>query len=83
MASMQKGEIEFNIGGGKALSTFPEAIDFDGQIYDALEYATGGPAYKIVRRMGPPVRYDLEDSNVGPDANVSLGFEAWRQLHLE
>lgn len=42
-----------------------------------------GPAYGIVRRVGPPVSYDLEGPTAGMDCSVSLGFEAWRQLHVE
>lgn len=82
-ASMQKGKIEFNSGGGLALSQFSEAVDFDRQIYDALKSATEGPAYKIIRRVETPVEYDLEGSRVGFNANIPLGFEAWRQLHSE
>ena len=43
----------------------------------------GGEAYRIIRRVGPPAVCELDGEHVGLDAHASLGFEAWRQLHLE
>ena len=36
--------------------------------------------YPVLRQF---VNYDLEDNHVGLYVSVLLGFEAWRQLHLE
>ena len=65
------------------MAQFPEAIEFDRQVYDARKCGTEGSAYKIIRRVEPPVNHDLKYSRVGSDAPIPLGFEAWRQLHLE
>ena len=83
MISTQKDNIDFAIGDGKKLAEFPEVVEFDRRMCDAWESATGETAYRTIRRAERPITYDLEGANCGFNGNISFGFEAWMQLHLE
>lgn len=82
-ASIQQERIDFGQGGGFHLPHFRKAVGYDRHSYDVLKVCTDGQAYNIVRRVEPFVDYTLEDVQVVPDPDISLGFEVWRQLHLE
>ena len=82
-ASIQKGKIDFSVGDRREFALLPEAIDFDQQMYEALKAGIEGQACKIVRRVEPPVHYELEDVRVGLEVSMPFGFEAWRQFPLE
>ena len=71
-ASLQKHIIYFSQCNGLRLATFPEAIEFGRQTYDALKAGTEGAAYKIIRRVQHPVSYEFDSSEVGLDAPMSL-----------
>lgn len=48
-ACMQKGKIDFSNGDGTGLADFPEAVDFERQIYDASKAGTGGAAQRTIK----------------------------------
>ena len=64
-------------------SKLPETLEFDKQIYDALKSGTGSETHRIMKGVELPADYDLEGETSGLNDNTPVGFEAWRQLHLE
>ena len=64
-ASVQKGKISFTEGGGLKLASCAEGRGFNRQIYDALKSGIEGFVCGIVKRLEPPISYDLDDAHAG------------------
>ena len=77
---MQTDKIRFGNGEGRKLAVFPEAVDFDRQMYDVLKAWIGGDACRNI--ISGATSNELDGEHVEGE-DTPLGFEAWGRLHLE
>ena len=69
--------------GTRKLVQSPEARGCARYISHTLRSSIKRPAYKIVRRVEPPIDYNLENVVVGLSVSMQFGFDIWRQLYME